>query len=465
MNKRRDISSASFLVTENCNLGCKYCFELGKHNKKAMTKEVAKNGLEFLCNGALKNNDKEFHVMLFGGEPLLAPHIIKYIFDYGLQLAKKHKIKFTASIVTNATLMNEDIFWLLMEYKDKVHLNCQLSVDGIQKVHDMYRVTKDGKGSFSLIEKNIPMFKKIYQNNPDMLSIHGCLNRYSLPYLFDSYKYFREEWGVSRIWFMPVHEEEWIEDDIEIYKNELNKIADYVLDIALRQNSVEEIRNYNPLNRCLDKRTIFPSAPCGAGKTFGSITASGQIYPCHHFYFNDPDKELLLGNVFDGIDDSKRKIFLDYSSDDMSCSSTCDWYGCHRCIAVNYIENGSILSQVRGNYCKMSYVEKKVVDRIKQTLIKHKLFEEQNIRNINYKEMELLDSWLDGNVFYEKYMDNKGKKHIYKIELTEDELNKYRGQVDKHYQEHGLEIIAKAIQLLLLKVDDLENKINDLGGM
>ncbi len=465
MDKRLNISSASFLIAEDCNLACKYCFELNKRNKTIMSKEVAKKGLEFLCENALKNEDNEFHAMLFGGEPLLAPDIIKYIFDYGLKLSKENDIKFTASIITNATIMNEDIFWLFMEYKDKVNLNCQLSVDGIQKVHDMYRVAKNNKGSFSIIEKNIPKFKKIYKNNPDMLSIHGCVNRNSLPYLFESYKFFRNDWGFNKIWFMPVHEEKWSEDDIKIYEEQLNKIADYILDIVLKENSIDELRNYSPLNQCVKTRTQFPSTPCGAGKTFATITANGEIYPCHHFYFNDYDKETLLGNVFDGVDDNKRKIFLEYSYKDMSCPSNCDWYGCHRCIAVNYIENGSIFSQVRNNYCKMSYIEKTIVDRMNNVLIKNNLLKEQNNENIDYSNMKLVDAWIEGNIYCEKFIDKNEKYHIYKVELTEDELNQYNKHTEEYYKQNGLEIIANAIQLLLLKVDDLEKKIDELRGV
>ena len=98
---------------------------------------------------------------------------MRYLLNYGIKLADKNGARFTAGLITNATLMNDEIFDLLKEYKDKIGMSCQLSVDGIQPVHDMYRVTRNGKGSFHMIEKNIPRFKRAYADKPQLLHIHG----------------------------------------------------------------------------------------------------------------------------------------------------------------------------------------------------------------------------------------------------------------------------------------------------
>ena len=61
--------SASFLITEDRNLACKYCFELGHRNRRAMSKEVIHKGMELLFEGAKDSGRNEVHVTLFGGEP------------------------------------------------------------------------------------------------------------------------------------------------------------------------------------------------------------------------------------------------------------------------------------------------------------------------------------------------------------------------------------------------------------
>jgi sulfatase maturation enzyme AslB (radical SAM superfamily) len=155
-------TSASLLLTETCNLACKYCFvnTADAFCSKFMSKEIAKKSLDYLCNNAVESQVDNFSVMLFGGEPLLNPDVMEYIFEYGLQLANVNNKKFTASIVTNATIMNERIQSIFKKYINLVQLNCQLSIDGQKESQDLYRVTKDGKGSFDIIKKNVPIFKE-----------------------------------------------------------------------------------------------------------------------------------------------------------------------------------------------------------------------------------------------------------------------------------------------------------------
>lgn len=371
-------TSASFLVTEDCNLRCTYCFE--KHKPNHMTKEVARKGLEYLSDNAIKNGDDHFHAMLFGGEPLLKPDIVEEILNYGLELGKKHNLTFTASMVTNATILTDEVKRIIKTYQRLAQLSVQLSVDGIKEVHDTYRVTRGGKGSFDTIAKNIPQWQELFEDSPRMLNIHGCSNKETLPRLFENYLFFREEWGFERIWFMPIHSEEWEESDVDVYEEQLGKIADYILGRSKCEGNIAEVDNYAPIDRCL-RPDGFPGAPCGAGKNFVTITASGELYPCHQIYFNDPDKTTKIGDIWAGIDDLRRKIFMMYDNTDLSCfkeNPECDAYGCYRCIAEYWMSNGSILSITRGPRCRMSQVERKIQLKVREELVKMGLLNGQH---------------------------------------------------------------------------------------
>ncbi|SHN73094.1 radical SAM protein [Desulfitobacterium chlororespirans] len=362
-------TSASFLVTEDCNLRCTYCFE--KHKQNHMTREVARKGLEYLCESAIKNGDDHFHAMLFGGEPLLNPDIVEEILSYGLELGKKYSLIFTASMVTNATILTDDVKRIMKTYQGPAQLSVQLSVDGVKDVHDAYRVTRAGEGSFDVIAKNIPQWQELFADNPRMLNIHGCSNKKTLPRLYENYLFFREEWGFERIWFMPIHSEDWDENDVGIYEEQLGKIADYILERSKREGNIAEVDNYAPIDRCL-KPDGFPGAPCGAGKNFVTITASGELYPCHQIYFNDPEKTTKIGDIWAGIDEPRRAIFVNYDNEDMTCAKDnpeCDAYGCYRCIAEHWQRKGSIISTIRGPRCKMSQVERKIQLKIREELM------------------------------------------------------------------------------------------------
>lgn len=386
INKKKSLPTvASFLISEDCNMACTYCFELEGRRSKHMSKEVARKSVEFLVDNALQSGENSFEVMFFGGEPLLKPEIVEEVFEHGVELAEKYNLEFRTSMVTNATLLDDNIERILRKYRDKTNLNVQLSVDGIKKIHDHYRITRAGEGTFDLIESKIEQWKSIFADNIHALSVHGCSNHDTLPYLFENYKFFREEWDIPRIWFMPIHSEEWAEKDLEVYDGELSKIADYVLEKTRETGNMQEVINYAPIDRCLSPDS-FPHAPCGAGKNFITITASGELYPCHQIYFQDPEKITKIGTLEKGIDYGKVSLFAEYSNDDLSCAKAdpdCDAYHCYRCIGENWGQNGSILSTVDmgGVRCKMSKIERNIQVRVRKELEKMGLLNSEKQQN------------------------------------------------------------------------------------
>lgn len=46
----RDGRQISFIVTQNCNLRCKYCYMVNKNDEHKMTFQVAKDGIDFFLD-------------------------------------------------------------------------------------------------------------------------------------------------------------------------------------------------------------------------------------------------------------------------------------------------------------------------------------------------------------------------------------------------------------------------------
>jgi radical SAM protein with 4Fe4S-binding SPASM domain len=252
--------------------------------------------------------------------------------------------------------MTEEIKRILKEYSEKVELSIQLSIDGIEESHDMYRKYRDGTGSFKQIEKNLKAFQEITDN----IVIHGCVNKKNLKYLYQNYKYFKDK-GFKKIWYMLIHEEEWQPEDVELYDTMLERI--YLSGI----NNLEDLINtYSPFDKCtfcLDD----PHIPCGAGKNYISITADGDIYPCQRLYFYD--KNTKCGSIETGIEETELQQTLEnYTAEDMSCKN-CTHVNCYRCPAVNYEINKDPLKQVQGNYCRMSKIEQEYQMRLLAEII------------------------------------------------------------------------------------------------
>lgn len=375
IKKNNDIIDVYNLETESktyiANGICVHnCYEADKRRNKNMSKEVAQNSLDFLFENAKIAKRNRVSITFFGGEPTLVPDIIEYVIEYGLSKKKQTGIDFTVGMITNCVQISEELYSILERYKRDVKLNVQLSIDGPKHIQDMYRVKPDGTGSFDDIERNVPIYKELFKNDLGGLNVHGCLNKQSLPYLYESYKFFKDTWGLKEMWFIPVQEEDWTDEDVEIYRKESEKIFLDIQKDIIKTGNTRSLKGYSPLDRCLRKQTGNLGKTCGAGKDFATITADGEIYPCHQIYFHDEYKETKIGNVFDKkIDDDVRRLFLEYDGRDLSCdSSICDHDQCYRCIAVNYGRYGSILSQVRGKYCQMMRIDQEFQNKMREFL-------------------------------------------------------------------------------------------------
>jgi uncharacterized protein len=85
-------------------------------------------------------------LMFFGGEPLLMAREFAPICDYIVEKCQALQVpapKF--GLITNAILVNERIVGILKKYDVTV----TVSIDGPPEVHDHFRKTKSGQGSFS----------------------------------------------------------------------------------------------------------------------------------------------------------------------------------------------------------------------------------------------------------------------------------------------------------------------------
>ena len=192
--------------------------------------------------------------------------------------------------------------------------------------------------------------------------------------MFESYLYFTEQWGIPGVWLMPIHSENWDEDDVLIYKEQLDKIYEHILSKCIEYNSIKYLADFAPLNKALEREADRFNPPCGAGKSFVSITADGSIYPCHQFYYiADTKKPTKLGSIYSGIDKHKRAIFLIYDGNDLVCHQlcACKAYECYRCIADFYQETGCMLNTVPSGRCKMSWIEDDMYKRIRKDLTKY----------------------------------------------------------------------------------------------
>ena len=136
-------------ISNDCNMRCKYCYA----NQGTYGSE--KNMISIECLAQTLNTIfgifKEVGlIQLFGGEPTLNIPAIKFVGQYLLENNRKTKL----GMVTNATIVNEQLIELIKKYDIKL----TVSVD-VERLHNDLRPFPANQPSWEKVRKNIHRLK------------------------------------------------------------------------------------------------------------------------------------------------------------------------------------------------------------------------------------------------------------------------------------------------------------------
>ena len=298
--KKRDsvVKALCLHIAHTCNLNCEYCFAgQGKyHGEDAlMSFEVGKQAIDFLVknSGTRKNLEVDF----FGGEPLVNFDVVKQIVKYARSIEKENNKHFRFTLTTNGVLLDEDV----IDFLNKEMNNVVLSLDGRKEVHDRLRKNINGDGSYDII---VPKFKKFVEKRGNKeYYMRGTFTRNNLDFTNDIFH--MADLGFSELSMEPVVSKP--DTDYALREEDLDKI--YEQYEILAKEMIKRKKQGNPFTfyyymidlsggPCIYKRITG----CGSGTEYLAVTPSGDFYPCHQFV---GDKKFLMGNVKDGITNTK----------------------------------------------------------------------------------------------------------------------------------------------------------------
>lgn len=151
--ERADSLELTLIPSYNCNLACPYCVQGHSKSSKKMSVHEAEAVIRFIKNKILGSEVqiKRMGISLYGGEPMLSKKELQYLCSEINKLAKKHDIKMFYSMVSNLTLLDEDMINMIKENQ----ISVQVSIDGVKPEHDKRRIYKNGKGTFDVILNNL----------------------------------------------------------------------------------------------------------------------------------------------------------------------------------------------------------------------------------------------------------------------------------------------------------------------
>jgi uncharacterized protein len=263
-------------VCHHCNLRCRYCYaQDGSYGQGSsfMSEETARQGIDLLLQTAEPHD--HLTIIFGGGEPLLNFPTIKSAVSHAVHRQQSSGVHFSFRILTNGTIMTERI----LEFLSKHQVSLQISIDGPREIHDSNRRTREGKGSFELIEGTLRLLQsqdfKSFSIRSTLCHQH-CDPANVVPFL--------EKKGIREIALRPVMTDP--RNSLRLSDEDIRAITDYYDQV--KHETVGDLRNdpCSPVPEAfapyLQKLQLGLKAKrhCGAGRSMLVLTPQGELYPC-----------------------------------------------------------------------------------------------------------------------------------------------------------------------------------------
>jgi uncharacterized protein len=192
--------NATILTTMACNMKCIYCFEQGVHSDLTMKKEIATKICDWLINRVEDVRPKDLTITFFGGEPLMAPKLVKYISETLYRKSREKGVVLNIEIITNGLLLTPGIVDDLIPFGLRW---IKVTLDGDEPTHNRMRPRKNGEGTYEDIINNL---LKIKGKIPIIIGgNYDDTTKMSIPALLDDLKkrgFHRDE--IQKIAFKPI---------------------------------------------------------------------------------------------------------------------------------------------------------------------------------------------------------------------------------------------------------------------
>ncbi len=268
--------------TLKCNFACPYCFEKGH----SCGKENIKKYFETLYKYAEKyfKLHNVVQISLFGGEPLLYIKEALEFLEWVKNDSVKNNYEYFVSIVTNGSLLNEEIFNKLLEHN---LYSLQITIDSDMETHDNNRIFKNGKPSFMLLIDNIntllPLTKK-YEKFKFVLRIN--LNNTTVEKVQKSLDYIKQDIRSSiYLLIRAVYNTKTYQKN---NNNSLNELKPYFdLGKQMEFKIITEKYNYQTCEACGDNKIFYLMPDLSIWKCindldfkqscFGKILDNGEV--------------------------------------------------------------------------------------------------------------------------------------------------------------------------------------------
>lgn len=322
-----------FILTNNCNLACSYCYaDEGSYGCEGtfMSKHVIESTFEGLLNKYRENikvnkpNVFNVNAVCFGGEPLLHVGGLESVLHGQNRVAEKLRKEFPNVVIKVKQHINSNGYGITSAAKEYLEANKEViemvfSFDGLN--HDKHRKTKDGRDSSVEALESI----RYYAGLGIDVSVTCCIQPDELGVFADNIKYIFEvlpsnvavnfSFLRGSLHFRDASKEnkEYIYDEEQIVN-----IAEIIADYIRKGHNI-----YNRKFGLMQERAFTYRCPAIGKKEF-CVMPNGNIYPCHNFV----DDKYTYGNA---IEQSTYQMVNTFFDKYLEKRTIFDTKGCENC--------------------------------------------------------------------------------------------------------------------------------------
>jgi len=344
-------------ITTGCNMSCGYCYSSPK-GRNDMTPETAFQSIDFIADKYPINTG----IIFFGGEPLLKKNLIKETISYCESKEKNQEAYFHYKVTTNGILLDKSF----LEYANSVNLQVAMSIDGVGKAHDRFRVFPDGKSTFEIVADKIDLLLKHQPYAKALMTVNPeTVNHFS-----DSVEFLVGR-GFKYIIVSLNYAGAWNDDHIKEIKKQYQKIAKLYEKWILQEKKFY----FSPFEMKLASHISQDNMECYqcdfAQKQI-AIAHDGTIYPCVQFVQDGiSNRAYSIGSITTGIEMGMQKKLYDDSKEQTALCSECDYNTrCNnKCTCLNWQTTGT-LNQISPVVCETERVLIPIVDAMGERLYK-----------------------------------------------------------------------------------------------
>ena len=305
------VSVCYMILSEQCNLACKYCFlgnndsvKRSQFNLQSMTTEVAEKAIDFFIRqmkkSGLDSEDNKPVVIFYGGEPLINYSTLVYIAEKlnSLRTTEKCIQNLDMSMVTNGLLLNDERILKLKE----LGVGIGISVDGFTEAENQMRVDLSGKTVFSRV---LSIIRRCQELDVDV-SLSVTISEETIKHrdhILDLVK----EYGIRSFGFNIM-----MSSDTFLVSDEYNEAASqFIIDtfVELRKLGIYEDRMMRKLNAFAKSQVYFSDCAATSGGQI-VVASDGSVGICHGCLH---DKKYFVTNVFDDFDCTNDPTYVEWS--------------------------------------------------------------------------------------------------------------------------------------------------------